>query len=163
MTVRHMQRAFCAMTILASIMLVAACSREVPKGEYLVYVDEAGVILEGHDPVALFTEGTLILGDASQTSNYNGAIYRFASADHKQAFDAEPTRFAPQFGGHCAMSMALGKLEPADVRTWSIIDGRLVVQRNEKAKKMWAEDPPANLEKADANWPKFIADLGKKG
>jgi hypothetical protein len=61
------------------------------------------------------------------------------------------------------MSMAMGMLEPADVSTWSIVNGRLVVQRNEKAKKMWAMDPEGNLVKADANWPGFVAKNSKKG
>jgi YHS domain-containing protein len=144
-------------------LLVTACATVAMADDYLVYVDEDRVILQGHDPVALLTDGRLTPGDADQSSTYRGAVYRFSSADNKRKFDADPEKYAPQFGGHCAMSMAMGMLEPADVSTWSIVNGRLVVQRNEKAKKMWSMNPEGNLEKADGNWPQFVADNGKKG
>ena len=145
-----------------SLLLLAFATVAVA-GDYLVYVDDGGVILQGHDPVAMFTDGALTKGDATYTSVYQDAEYRFASAANKKLFDADPARYAPQFGGHCAMSMAMGMLEPADAATWSIVDGRLVVQRNEKAAKMWTMNPKGNLEKADSHWPRLLADSGKKG
>ena len=74
-----------------------------------------------------------------------------------------PEKYKPQFGGHCAMSMAMGMLEPTQIDTWSIINGRLVLQRNQKAVKMWSMDKQGNLIKADDNWPKILKKKGKKG
>ncbi len=45
-----------------------------------------------------------------------------------------------QFGGFCSMAAALGKVEPGSVEHFSIVDGRLVVQRNAKAEKYWNKD-----------------------
>ena len=61
------------------------------------------------------------------------------------------------------MSMSMGKVEKADVKTWSIVDGHLVVQRNEKAVKMWGMNPQENRKKAEMMWPKVNAKANKKG
>ena len=150
---------------LATLMalLLAGCASMAANDDYLVNVDEDRVILQGHDPVALFTDSRVVPGDSRHTSTYDGAVYRFSPSANKRKFDADPEQYAPQFGGYCAMSMVMGMLEPGDVSTWSIIDGRLVVQRNEKAKAMWNMDPDGNLKKADANWPRIVAENGKKG
>lgn len=145
---------------LAAVLLAAST---VLAASPLVNVDDANVILEGHDVVALHTEGTLLVGAAETRSSYAGATYFFASESHQRLFDASPERYAPQFGAHCAMAMAMGRLEPAVVDTWSIVDGRLVVQRNEQAKAMWAKSPRSYLEKADAHWPQVVAREGKGG
>ena len=34
-----------------------------------------------------------------------------------------------------------------------MLDGRLVLQHNQKAWGLWTKDVPGNLKKADANWP----------
>ena len=36
--------------------------------------------------------------------------YRFASAEHRELFKADPVRYAPQFGNYCAMALAMGKI-----------------------------------------------------
>ena len=155
--------------MLAMLSVAAGCATieadnaiEADDG-YLVDVDEQNVILEGHDVVAFFTVGHAVQGSSEHMSLYHSAEYHFSSAANKQKFDADPERYKPQFGGHCSMAMSMGKLEPADVRTWSIVDGRLVVNRNAKAKAMWSKNPLGNLQKADNNWPRAVREHGKQG
>jgi len=135
---------------------------ESPSQKYLVDVDEHGVILDGYDPVALVSDGKLVRGKSAIATTHQGAIYRFASQENKQRFDKNPEKYRPQFGGYCAMSVTMGKLMPGDVQTWSIVDGRLVVQLNEKAAAMWKKNPEGHLKKADKNWPKLVAKHKKK-
>ena len=92
-----------------------------------------------------------------------GLTLRLRRARSRSAVDATPSLHAPQFGGYCAMSMSIGKVEKADVKTWSIVDGHLVVQRNEKAVKMWGMNPQENRKKAEMMWPKVNAKANKKG
>ena len=42
--------------------------------------DANDVILAGHDAVAYFTENKPVLGSEKYTAEYDGAVYRFASA-----------------------------------------------------------------------------------
>lgn len=123
----------------------------------LLNVDENGVAVHGYDPIAYFSEGKAIKGDPQYQSNYAGAIYYFQSSANKEAFDREPTKYAPQFGGYCAMAMAMGKLEDVDPNYFLVHDSKLLLQRNEKAHMMFARDPVANHKKASENWEKMQA------
>jgi hypothetical protein len=39
---------------------------------------------------------------------------------------------------------------------WKIVDGKLYLNLNKKIQEMWAEDMPANITKADKNWPHVL-------
>ena len=53
--------------------------------------------------------------------------YRFATAEHRDLFKADPVRYAPQFGNFCAMALAKGELVVANPENWLISDGKLYV------------------------------------
>jgi YHS domain-containing protein len=122
----------------------------------LVNVDEDGRAVQGHDVVAYWTDAKPVMGSERFQSRYRGATYLFASAEHKRAFDAEPAKYEPQFGGYCGYAASIDKLSPIDPAFWELIDGRLVLQHNQKAWNLWHEDLPGNLVKADANWPGLV-------
>lgn len=142
------------MHLLVASMLLAAAP--------LVNVDSKGVILDGYDTVAFFTDGKPVKGDPAYTSTFEGATYRFASADHKALFDADPAKYAPQFGAFCAYAVSQGRTAPIDVSTFSIVGGRLVIQHNAKAVRLWEEDVPGHLRDADRYWPAVQANGGKQ-
>lgn len=122
----------------------------------LLNVDQDGRAVLGHDVVAYWTDSKPVQGSARFQSRYRGATYLFASAEHKAAFDAEPAKYEPQFGGYCGYAASIDKLSPIDPAFWEILDGRLVLQHNQKAWDLWHEDLTGNLVKADANWPGLI-------
>ena len=53
--------------------------------------------------------------------------YRFANARHRDLFKANPDKYAPQFGGSCAMNMSTGVRREADPTIWVISNGNLYV------------------------------------
>lgn len=118
-----------------------------------INIDEQKIILQGYDPVAYFTEQTPTQGDKQLSTTYGGAIYLFASEENLKAFQANPAKFAPQFGGFCAMGAALGKKLDGDPEVWKIVDGKLYLNVNSDAMTKWSEDIPDNLQKANDNWP----------
>jgi YHS domain-containing protein len=122
----------------------------------LVNRDSKGVAIQGYDPVAYFTEMKPVKGSPEFASSHGGAIYHFASARHKSMFDADPVRYTPQFGGYCGYAASINKVSPIDPNYWEVIDGRLVLQHNQKAWDLWHKDVPGNLAKADANWPGLV-------
>jgi len=128
----------------------------------LVNVDAAGVILEGYDAVAFFTDTAPVKGNPRFRSRWQGAIYQFASAEHKSLFDTAPSRYAPQFGAYCALAVSLGRTAPIRIDTWSIVDGRLVLQHNARAVRLWNNDPSGNLRFADEYWPRVVASGGEQ-
>lgn len=121
----------------------------------LVNIDAQGVGAHGYDPVAFFAQGKAIKGDPQWQSNFGGATYYFQSGADRQEFERAPAKYAPQYGGHCAMAMTMGKLEDVDPTYFVVHDDKLLLQRNEKAHMMFSKDLEGNHKKADENWSKL--------
>ncbi len=134
----------------------AHCEDSPVSGQSIVNLNEKGVALDGHDPVAFFTQGKPVKGDPAIASTYKGATYWFASKEDKGTFDANPAKYEPQFGGFCAYAASINRISPVDVKYWEIVDGRLILQHNQKAWDLWHKDAKNNLVKADANWPGLV-------
>lgn len=126
----------------------------------LVNRDKNGLALEGYDPVAYFTDGKPVKGNPSHATRRNGAVYQFASAEHKATFDADPTRYEPQYGGYCGYAASINRLSPISPEWFQVIDGRLILQHNKKAWDLWNKDLAGNIVKADANWPGLVTRHG---
>lgn len=127
---------------------------------FLVNVDDRGIALMGYDPVAFFTDGKPVMGSPTHQTVYKGAIYQFASAEHKAMFDRDSAKYEPQFGGFCGYAASINKVSPISVEYFEILDGRLVLQHNRKAWDLWHKDVPGNLKRADANWPGLVRKHG---
>ncbi|MBE9609538.1 YHS domain-containing (seleno)protein [Chitinilyticum piscinae] len=120
-----------------------------------VNVDAQGVGLQGYDPVAYFTDKAPVLGNSAYKASHNGVTYHFASKAHRDQFTANPAHYAPQFGGFCAMGVALDKKLDGDPQAWKIVDGKLYLNVNKEVQKKWLEDVPGNLKKANMEWPQI--------
>lgn len=127
----------------------------------LVNVDKTGVALQGYDPVAYFTDGKPTKGNAQFQSTHDGATYYFASKEHKAAFDANPAKYEPQFGGYCAYGASKNKTAPIKPSAFQVVDGRLLLQYDEDVRDLFNKDTPGNLKKADQNWPGLVERYGK--
>lgn len=126
-----------------------------PTSTAAVNVDASKLALRGYDPVAYFTTDAPIQGLAEFTAEHDGAVYHFASAANRDAFLADPAKYAPAYGGFCAMGAALNKKLDGDPTIWKIVDGRLYLNVHLDAAKRWQEDVPGNISKAEENWPKI--------
>ena len=115
--------------------------------------DANDVILAGHDAVAYFTENRAVEGSAAFTATHDGAIYRFSSAKNRDLFRASPARYAPAYGGYCALGTSFGKKFEIDGKAFEVVDGQLYVNKNLKVYASWKKDIPGNIVKADEQWP----------
>lgn len=95
-----------------------------------IHTDANGHALAGHDPVAYFTLGKQTKGDPSITSEWSGATWLFATAEHRDLFEKDQASYAPAFGGHCAVGRVFGASFPGSPKRWRIDDGRLFVNKN---------------------------------
>ena len=116
-------------------------------------LDRKGVAVQGHDPVAFFTDGKPVKGDPKFTTTVHGATYFFASAEHKSAFDREPAKYEPQFGGYCAYGVSKGKAVEIDVEAFQIVNDRLLLQYSKGIREKFNQDAAGNLKRADEKWP----------
>lgn len=118
-----------------------------------VNVDKTGTALQGYDPVAFFTDGKPVLGKEEFHSSYHDVTYRFLSAEHQAAFEKDPAKYEPQFGGYCAYGVSKGHLAPVKIEAFQIVNGRLLMQYDSDVKQEFNKDQNANLEAADKKWP----------
>jgi YHS domain-containing protein len=144
------------------LLLFFASKAQKYNGHFFNNVNESGVILDGYDAVAFFTDNKPVKGDEKFQYSYEDAIYYFASQEHLDLFKSNPGKYKPQFGGWCAYAVSLGRIAPIDVNTFSIVNDRLVIQHNQRAVNGWSKDVNGNLALADKYWPAVSEKGGKQ-
>ncbi|MEM9313271.1 MAG: YHS domain-containing (seleno)protein [Pseudomonadota bacterium] len=144
---RHMIKTITAATLLAVSTLATAGVETA--------TDANDVILAGHDAVAYFTENEPVVGSERFTAQYGGAVYRFASAANRDEFRANPAKYAPAYGGYCALGTSFGKKFDVDGKAFQIVEGRLYVNKNLNVYQTWKKDIPGNIVTAEGQWPQI--------
>lgn len=108
--------------------------------------------IKGYDTVSYFTKGAPTKGSDKYTAAFNGAVYHFSSANNRDLFQANPTKYAPQYGGFCAMGVALNKKFDTDPTAWHIRGDKLYLNLNKAVQKKWSTDISGYIETAQGNW-----------
>jgi YHS domain-containing protein len=144
---------------LASLVLFAVSAFAGAKT--LVNVDKNGVGIKGYDPVAYFTQNQPVQGNPQFQSTHNDVKYYFASQANKAAFDANPSKYEPQFGGFCAYAASRGHTAKIEPDAFQVINGRLLLQYDKSIRDKFNQDTQGNLKKADQNWPGIVEKEGK--
>ena len=147
--------------LLAAVAATTLGMTEPARAGMTVFTAE-GAAIEGYDPVAYFTEGQATPGQDGITHDWMGVTWKFASAEHRDAFAADPGKYAPQYGGFCAWAVSQGYTAKIDPDAWHIENGKLYLNYSKSVQSRWAKDIPGNVAKADANWPNIKNDLAKK-
>ena len=138
--------------LLTALLIVSAATGAAPIDKN---ADANDVALHGYDPVAYFKAGAPTRGKTGITVAHDGVIYRFASVANRDAFQQDPGRYAPQFGGFCAMGTAMGLKLDVDPQAWRVVDGKLYLNLNKDVQKKWLSDVPGHLSQANAKWPEI--------
>ena len=135
----------CAAFALATLIASSARASDVNQTD--------GLALRGFDPVAYFTQNKAVKGDPRWTAMYHDVTYEFASKEDQAAFQANPEKYVPQYGGFCAFAVSKGAKADIDPHEFAINDDKLYVNNNPKAQKLFKDNVGGNIEKADHNWP----------
>jgi YHS domain-containing protein len=138
-----------AVLVLALAVTVSPAARAIDA----IDTNWRGYAISGYDPVAYFTLGTPTPGSSELSAEWMGATWLFATAANRDAFRADPQRYAPQYGGYCAWAVANGKTASIDPEAWKIVDGKLYLNYSRDIQKKWESDVPGNIRRADGNWP----------
>jgi YHS domain-containing protein len=110
------------------------------------------LVLKGYDPVAYFTDGKPVQGVVEYEMVFDGQRYRFANAQHRDLFKANPDKYAPQFSGLCAMNLSRGVKRESDPHNWVISNGNLYVFASETGQQNFMKDTAGYTAKANSEW-----------
>ena len=112
-----------------------------------------GPAIKGYDPVAYFVENKAVEGSEAFTATHDGAVWRFASAQHRDLFLANPDQYLPAYGGYCAYAMgAKNQKVKVDPTVFTIVDGRLFLNYSEGVRDDWLQRRDEYIQQGDKNW-----------
>ena len=134
------------MCALALLLIAGTASSDT-----LQFSTENGAI-DGYDPVAYFTRDAAVRGSPDITAQWNGAEWRFSTEAHREAFLENPERYAPRYGGFCALGMAHGGHVPTDPRAFTVWNDALYLNMTQDVAITWRYNPDKLTERADAKW-----------
>jgi YHS domain-containing protein len=115
--------------------------------------DVNDLAIQGYDPVSYFSGSQPSIGNANYTTTYKGGIYRFSSEENRDTFNANPAKYAPQYGGFCAFGVSVEKKFDTDPLAWKIVDNKLYLNLNKSVQKKWLTDVSGYLNTANEKWP----------
>lgn len=116
-------------------------------------VNGEGVAFRGSDLVAIANGLGVVPGRAQHTHVHDGVAYYFASEEAMNRFASNPEKYMPQYGGYCALGVALGKKLDGSPRFADIVDGKLYVFLNAAVFEAYMKDKAGILAKAAQTWP----------
>jgi YHS domain-containing protein len=141
--------------ILAAYACAASTSSSTALAQQATSASGPRIALDGHDPISYFDAGRPEKGSSQFSFAFDDAVYWFKSADHLAKFVADPERYAPQYGGYCAVTMSGGEKGPANPEAWTISDGKLYVFRGKIGVDKFNGNPAEVVALADASWRKL--------
>jgi hypothetical protein len=121
------------------------------------------IAISGLDPVAFFTDHKPEQGQEAFFYEWKGARWLFASAKDRDLFKANPDKYAPQWGGFCAVGISNGHVSKHLVKgSYDIHDGKLYLFAQgingdfDQYRKEWLElhgGPISRIEAGNRLWP----------
>ena len=118
-----------------------------------------GVALEGMDPVSYFTDTTPEAGKPDFEYDWKGVPWYFSTAANRDVFIRSPDVYAPQFGGHCTMSLSRGYLSDGNPQIYVVIAGRLFVFYSIANRDAFLLSPGPAIKDATSRWTELSKQL----
>lgn len=123
-------------------------------GQAVLNLDNT-VAVHGYDPVAYFEDNQAVKGNRRILERLGGATYYFASRASRYTFLSDAPRYQPQFGGYCASSMAMGRLEDIDPEVFAVYQGKLYLFNNAAMRDFFFRNPGRTIYEASQNYFRF--------
>ncbi|MEO9483688.1 MAG: YHS domain-containing (seleno)protein [Ekhidna sp.] len=123
-------------------------------------IDNSNIALQGYSAVSYLDLGLAQKGSQQYKSEYDKVIYYFTSEEQKQAFEKNPEKYLPQYGGYCAFGTYAGAKFRVDPNKFLVKEGKYFLFLNNlelDAQQLWLaeKDHKRLVKKADENWNKL--------
>lgn len=149
------------LTIAAAALVLAAASPAAAASLVTNIVTDplTGVAIDGYDPVTYFTEPLPLPGSPDHEYYWGGVPWYFVSEANRDVFMRAPEVYAPQYGGHCSMSLARGYLSDGKPRFYVIEKMQLHLFYSAANREAFLLSPEQAVTEATTNWSALGADL----
>lgn len=118
--------------------------------------DDSKIALQAYSPVSYLDLGIAQKGLKQFKSTHDGYAYYFTNEDQKKAFDKNPTKYLPQYGGHCAFGVSVGAKFRTDPNKFVVKNGKyflFLYDLEVDAQQLWLDGNHNELvAKANKNW-----------
>lgn len=111
-----------------------------------------GVAMDGYDPVSYFTESQPLQGSPDFEYYWAGVPWYFASAANRDVFMRNPDVYAPQYGGHCQMSLSRGFLSDGKPEVYAIEGMKLYLFYSAANREAFLLSPGEAQQRAAVHW-----------
>lgn len=112
--------------------------------------------LAGYSPVSYLENRAAEPGSPEFSAEHGGVTYFFTSESQRRAFERQPERYLPAYGGYCAFGCSVESEFVPDPTSFEIIDGRthlFLKNKDVDARALWNEADQREVRaKADAWW-----------
>lgn len=112
-----------------------------------------GVAIDGYDPVSYFIDPEPHLGVSDFEYDWGGVPWYFESAANRDVFARNPEIYAPQYGGHCLMSLSRGYLSDGKPGLYLKIGLKLYFFYSTANRDAFLLSKAEALAAAAKNWP----------
>lgn len=140
--------------IISAILFVSTAFAQDKKANN---IDNSNIALQGYSPVSYLDLGIAQRGVKQYNSKHKDVIYYFTSKAQKSAFDNNPERYLPQYGGFCAFGTYAGAKFRPDPNKFIVKDGKyflFLYNLELDAQQLWLNENNHEklMSKADKNW-----------
>lgn len=121
-------------------------------------VGDGNVGVGGHDPVSYFQGQKPLVGKEKFSTTFEGVTYRFDSDSNLKSFVSNPSKYLPQFGGWCSMTLAMGRATTPKYDNFVVLKDKLYLFERTvsvNGRELWLKDPKANEKIASANYTSY--------
>lgn len=150
------------LTMLGAVLLLVVSSLPLQAQSVISTIVSdplTGVAIEGYDPVSYFTGEAPQLGTPEFEFYWAGVPWYFASAANRDVFMRAPDVYAPQYGGHCEMSLARGYLSDGKAAIYAIVNMRLYLFYSAANREAFLLSPDKAMTQARSSWTTLSANL----
>ena len=116
------------------------------------YFATDGIAIRGYDPVGYFENDQALQGSKDFQYQWSEVTWYFSSAKHRDLFKAEPEKYAPQFGGYCALGAAHFGAVPTNPEAFTIHKGKLYFNMTQPVVVTWRLNPDFHVARASKAW-----------
>lgn len=146
---------FLKQCVVLSMVFFSASALAVDPINTSFFSDQA---IKGYDSVAYFTQNKAVKGKSEFSTEYQGAKWLFSSQANLELFTANPSKYAPQYGGYCAYAVSQGYTASIKPELFTIHEGKLYLNYNADVNNKWRNNKLDFISKADKNWPEILKD-----